>query len=96
MRKSNTQSLGEVITEYIEALKLKGKFQEVQIVKYWEELMGKTIMRSTSEIFIQNKVLYVHMNSSVIRHELFMMRKEIVKKINERAGQKIVNMIVLK
>ena len=96
MRRSNTQSLSEVIREYIRENRIERKLKEVDAVKSWENLLGKTISRYTRNISISNKILYVEISSAVVKNELVMMREEIRRKINENAGEELVTRIVFK
>jgi predicted nucleic acid-binding Zn ribbon protein len=96
MRKSNTQKLGEIIREYLEHMMIDRKLKEFSIISSWEELMGKLVAERTSHIYIRNKVLFIELKSSVLRNELMMMRQSIVDKINEKAGEKIIEKIVVK
>ena len=45
---------------------------------------------------IKDRKLYVYLRSSVIRNELFMLQEEILKKLNETAGEVLVKEIILK
>ncbi len=96
MRRSNTQSLGEVLKEYIKEVQIERKLKEVDVVQSWENLLGKTIAHYTTKIYIRNQVLYVTISSAVVKNELFMMREEIKRKINERAGEEIIRTIIFK
>lgn len=96
MRRSNTQSLSEVLKEYIEQNRIDRKLKEVDVVQGWEDLLGKTIAHHTKNIYIQNRILYVQISSSVVKHELFMMREEICRRINENAGQDVITKIIFK
>lgn len=96
MRRSNTQSLSEVIREYVKGTSIERKLKEVDVVQGWEDLLGKTIAHYTKSISLNNKVLYVEISSSVVKNELFMMREEIRRKINEKAGEEIVARIIFK
>lgn len=96
MRRSNTQSLSEVLKEYIEQNRLEQKLKEVDVVQNWENLLGKTIAHYTKNIYIQNRILYVEISSAVVKNELFMMRAEICRRINEDAGKDVVSKIVFK
>ncbi len=96
MRRSNTQSLGEVLKEYIKEVQIERKLKEVDVVQSWEDLLGKTIAHYTTKIYIRNQMLYVTISSAVVKNELFMMREEIKRKINERAGEEIVRTIIFK
>lgn len=96
MRRSNTQSLSEVLKEYIEQNSIDRKLKEVDVVEGWENLLGKTIAHYTRNIYIRNRILYVEISSAVVKNELFLMRDEICRRINQNAGEEIVQRIVFK
>lgn len=96
MRKSNTQKLGSVLREYLENMRIDKKLKEVSIISSWEEVMGKAVAERTKHIYIKNKTLFIQLKSSVLRNELLMMRHAIIDKLNERAGEKIIEKIVLR
>jgi predicted nucleic acid-binding Zn ribbon protein len=96
MRKSNTQPIENVIREYLKEMSIDQKLKEVGIVSQWEKLMGKTVAVRTSHIYIRNHILYIHVTSSVLKNELLMMRQAIIEKINEEAGERIVEQMVIK
>lgn len=96
MRRSNTQSLSDVIKEYIKQNRIDSRLKEVDVVAGWERLLGKTIAKYTKNIYIRNGILYVEMVSPVVKNELFMMREEIRRRINEDAGTEVVTQIVFK
>jgi len=96
MRRSKTISLAEAIKDYINEMKLGGKLSEVGTINSWEEIVGKAISSHTTRIYIKDHVLYVHLNSSVVRNELLMLREVLKEKLNEKAGAEIVKEIVLR
>lgn len=96
MRKNNTQKIEDVVNEYLKALNIDGKLKEVRLIRSWDEVVGKTIARSTREIFIKDRKLFVKLNSSVIRNELFMLRDGLKKALNDKAGEIIIDEIILK
>lgn len=96
MRRSNTQSLGEALREYVREIRIERKLKEVDIVQSWENLLGKSVARYTRNLYISKGILYVEISSSVVKNELLMMREEIRKKMNEQAGEELVAKIVFK
>jgi len=96
MRKKNTQKIDEVIGQYLKSLNIDNKLKEVSLIKSWDDIVGKTIARSTKEIYIKDRKLFIKLNSSVIRNELFMIRDGLKKALNERAGESIIDEIILK
>ena len=95
MRRSNTRSISEVISEYVEAYKLKGKLCEVTLIKAWPDVVGDKIASKTLDLKIQNRKLFVKIHSSILRQELMMIRTELVKRLNEKAGESVIDEMVL-
>ena len=96
MRRSEFQSLGSAIKEYLKEEKLDSKIAEIDAVNLWESIIGRQIARATSSIYIKDGTLFVHLKSSIVRNELFMMRNEIIQAINQQIGRRVVKSIVLK
>ena len=96
MRRNNTQSLSEVIREFVKGSSIERKLKETDVVQSWEELLGKTVASYTKNVSINNKVLFVEITSSIVKNELFMMREEIRMKLNERAGEELIKTIIFK
>lgn len=96
MRRSNTQPLSAILKEFVEQHHFDRKLKEVDIVEGWEQLLGKTIAHYTRNLYIQNGVLYAEISSAVVKNELFLMREEICRRINENAGEEIIRRIVFK
>ena len=96
MRRSKTISLAEAVNDYIKEMNLGGKLNEVTIINSWEDIVGKAISLRTTKIYIKDHVLYVNLNSSVVRNELFMLREAIREKLNSRAGSEVVKEIVFR
>jgi len=96
MRKSQTQKLSDVISECLRELQIDRKLKEVSIVSQWEELMGRTVAVRTDRIYIRNRILYIHVTSAVLKNELLMMRQQIINKLNENAGEKLVESMVIR
>ena len=96
MRRSKTISLAEALNDYIKEMNLGSKLSEVAVINSWEEIVGKAISSRTTKIFIKNSVLHVHLNSSVVRNELFMLREAIREKLNQKAVSEVIKDIVLR
>jgi len=96
MRKSNTQPIHEVIRDLLKELNIDRKLKEVSLVSRWESLMGRTVAVRTKQIYIRNRILYVQVTSSVLKNELLMMRQNIIDRLNEDAGEKLIDQIVIR
>ncbi|MFM6976070.1 MAG: DUF721 domain-containing protein [Sphingobacteriaceae bacterium] len=95
MRKANDKSIKEALEQLLQVYKLRRRFDETSLIAAWPELMGSAIANRTKEIYIRDKKLFLRLESSVIKNELVMMRSQIVEKMNERAGSRVVEEIIL-
>lgn len=96
MRKSNTESISSVLKNYVRENNLERKMSELDLIKSWETVVGKTVARYTGNISIQNSTLFVETTSPIVRNELLMMREEIRTRLNDEAGYEIVKTIIFK
>ena len=79
MYRSDSESLKNVLDRYIKAIGGEQKIKQIQLMKNWENLMGKNINELTQSIYFKNNIIYLKIRSSVVKHELFMMKTEIIK-----------------
>ncbi len=96
MRKSNTQKISEVISDYISEMRISRKLGEVRIISSWPAIVGPSIAKQTEKVYIRNGVFYVHLKSPVLRNELSYMKTRIMEVLNEQAGDKIISKVVLR
>jgi predicted nucleic acid-binding Zn ribbon protein len=96
MRKSNTQSISSVLKSYVQENNLERKLNELDLIKSWESVMGKTVARYTGNLYIQNSTLFVETTSPIVRNELLMMKEEIRVRLNEVVGEELIKAIIFR
>ena len=96
MRRSKTITIAEAIEDFVKEMGLKDKLEERSLIDSWEDIVGKAISLRTTKIYIKDHIMYVHLNSSVVRNELHMLRDLLRNKLNEKAGKLIITDIVLR
>ncbi len=96
MRKSNTQSISDVLKSYVQENNLERKLNELDLIKSWESVMGKTVARYTGNVYIQNNTLFVETTSPIVRTELLMMKEEIRVRLNEVVGEELIKTIIFR
>lgn len=96
MKRKDTAHINEVVKAYLKALGVEDKIKETHAINSWESLVGKMVAKSTKRIEIYKGIMYVHINSSIVRNELMMIRNELLKRINENAGSELIKEIVLR
>lgn len=96
MRKKNTELLSEVIRQVLRQNNLDKPLNEKRLIDAWPLVLGTNIVQYTSELTIKNRVLYVSLNSSVLRHDLFMSRDEIKNSLNKQVGVDVISEIIFR
>ena len=91
MGRTNDKSIKEAIEQMLNVYKIKRKFDETSVIATWPDLMGKSVANRTKEIYIYNKKLFLKIESSVIKKEIQMMHTQIIEKINEKAGNELID-----
>jgi predicted nucleic acid-binding Zn ribbon protein len=94
MRRSNTQRIGDILKDFVRDKGFENQLAEVDVLEFWNTLMGPAMIRYTRNARVSKGILYVSVSSSVVRAELLMMREELRKKINDKAGREIIRQIV--
>lgn len=94
MGRTNDKSIKEAIEQMLQVYKLRRRFDETSLIAFWPELMGKSVANRTKQIFIRDRKLFIRLESSVLKNELVMIRSQILDKMNERVGSKVVDELV--
>jgi predicted nucleic acid-binding Zn ribbon protein len=96
MKNDYDHTLKEVMEELLKAYKWEEKLDVVKLKKSWDSIVGKIIAKHTTHLDVRNRVLYVKLDSSVIRSELMLARSKIVEAINKEMGYKMVDELALR
>jgi len=83
-------------TFWSENPELYHKMLEARVQRLWGELFGATVKHYTTNTYIKNRVLYVSVSSSVLRSELLMMRKQLVKTLNSNAQSEVIDDVIIR
>tara|TARA_B100000900_G_C20583650_1_gene718612 strand:+ start:1880 stop:2191 length:312 start_codon:yes stop_codon:yes gene_type:complete len=95
-RKSNEQSLGEVIQDYLRESGWQQKLDEIKIITEWDKMLGPTLAKYTDEVFIKNKQLHIRLKSATLRQELSYQKSELVQQLNNSVGKEVITDVILK
>ncbi|MGC8804130.1 MAG: DUF721 domain-containing protein [Bacteroidales bacterium] len=96
MRRSNSETLGEVIQRLLKAYGLEQKLNESRIYEVWPDVVGEAIAKRTKRLAIVNRVLFVYLNSSVGKAELLKIKDSLPQALNRMAGLDMVDEVVIR
>lgn len=94
-RKSNDDTLGNILLKMLEAYGLKDKMQEVRIKNYWKEQMGPSIANYTKALFVKNKKVFIRLESAALRQELSYAKEKIKQMFNDLLKEEYVEEVIL-
>ena len=94
MKRRDAEPIGKLIYHYLRQESLEGPLNERRLLDSWAQLMGPSIAGYTTQLYIRNQTLYVHLSSAVLRQELLMGKELIIRKLNENVGAMVITNIV--
>jgi predicted nucleic acid-binding Zn ribbon protein len=96
MKKKDMVPFKTALEEFFKEKKWSKKIKGYQIISNWKNLVGKEIAQSSQPIKIQDKCLFLAVKSNVWANELNLRKGELIEKINQEAGEKIISNILFK
>ncbi len=78
----------------LERYGLAQRAKEIAALNLWAEVVGEKIAKVTEAKDVREGRLFVKVENSVWRNELYYIKQELIKELNLRLGQNIVNDIV--
>jgi len=96
INRDNQHSLKEVIDELIRVYGMTDKLLETSLIDSWEEVVGSVYAAHTEHLSVKAKTLHVKVDTPALRQELSMQRSELVKKLNKKAGKKVIEDIIFR
>ena len=74
MRRNKTESIGDLVRQYLRQEGLETPLNEVRMVEAWAEVMGQAVARYTGDVFVKNQVLYVRLKSPVTEFPVYVLK----------------------
>ena len=96
MKRGETKSIAELVKVMCREEGLETPLNEYRLVQAWSQVLGPAVRSYTKELFIRNQILYVKVTSSVLRQELLMNRKTLVRKLNDHVKAQVITDIVFR
>src|SRR3954469_13654726 len=95
-KKSNLIKLGDAISQLFKQEKLDVKISQFTVKNGWKEIVGEMVANNTTEIYFNDKTVFVTLNSAALKHELSFRKEDLVNSINKFCGYKLVEQIVIR
>lgn len=89
-------SIGEALSLLLERSAWKPKVQEIRMREEWGDMMGNTISKHTRNIALNGSILTIYTEVAALKQELLFSKEQLIARINEHFGEKVVTDIVVK
>lgn len=96
MERRKEENISNVIIRYLRDTGLETPLLEYRAVEAWPEIAGNKVARYTADVNFFNQKLFVSLRSAALRNELMMRRTELVNRINNYLGARVVTDIVFR
>ncbi|MEA3447883.1 MAG: DUF721 domain-containing protein [Bacteroidota bacterium] len=96
MQRQKTRHLSDIIRNIKSQYNLNRDLDKLRVKKSWPDVVGNNAARYTDKMYFRGSVLYVHLNSPVLRYELSGQRKLLQQRLNEVVGYDLISNIVFK
>ena len=90
MKRNNTEQVGDIIRQFLRQEGLESPLNEYRLIESWKDVVGPAIARYTSNLYIKNQTLHVHLTSSVLRQELMMGRELLIRNLNKTVCSQVI------
>jgi len=95
MERRQSEALSAVLLRYLREADLEGPLNEYRLLQAWSEVVGETVAKQSTGLYIRNQTLFVHIATPALRANLMMERARLVKRLNQTVKADVITNIVL-
>lgn len=96
MRRTKTLLLGDLLDEFFQRPYVAAKVAEGKLPETWRAVVGDRAADLTTELRLERHILYVRIQSSVLRTELFYQRDALRDALNRVSGMRLINAVIIR
>ena len=95
-RFKDSQHIKDIVRQVLNQNGVNRSLAEHSVIDSWEDIVGIRINKSTDNIYINNRILFVKIRSAIAKNELNLIKTALVEKINQRSGFNIITKIIIR
>ena len=88
------KKLGEILNEVLKNTSFENRVNEIKLKEWWTDIVGKKMAEYVVDFSYRDKKLYIRIRMASARSDLHFIRTEVKNRLNERAGEVMVEEIV--
>ena len=95
-RGDNNRKIGAIIRKLMQNPRLAQGLDKLDAIEVWQDVIGLTFQKYITSQRISDGILYVKLNSAVVRNEIGYQKNKLLEKINQRLGKEFISDIILR
>lgn len=93
--RNDAEQIGKLIQQFLRRESLESPLNEQRLLDAWPQVLGPAASY-TSNLYIRNQTLYVHLTSAALRQELMMGREVLIRNLNKKVGATVITNIIFR
>lgn len=89
--------LGNVLADLLDGLGIRQRILQARVLQIWEkaarEVGGERLAGSSRALSVKRETLFVSLESSILRHQLTFIKRDLIERLNILAGQEVISEI---
>lgn len=95
MKKHKPKRIDSVLRKLARSWGQETEYLQAKIMNSWSEIAGQVIANHTKKIHFYDRKLFVNVDSSTVKNEMFLIRETIKKRVNKFAGYEMIDTVVI-
>ena len=93
-KRQNSQSIGDILQQYIKKSGIQPKLDEAEIIRRWEDIVGSMINKHTDKIYLNNRKLYIRFDSAALKQEMSYAKTKLLDNVNRSIGHIVAEDVI--
>ncbi len=90
MRNDDNNSMGFILSKFLSHHKLDEGYLANQSIDAWQQVLGVKIKNYIDELFVKNKILFVRINSPIMKKELEYRKTQTLQEIHQKVQNSFI------
>ncbi len=95
-RNTNEEPIKKVIKKMLESFGFDEEIHKRRAIAAWPAIVGEYIAQHTTDLYLKNHKLYVHLDNAALKSELSYAKSRIMEAINKHIEHNEVHEIILR
>lgn len=95
MKQTEAQQVGDILKAMMESDGNEDDFNRQKVCYLWSYVTGPIVNRATTRRYIDKDIMHVYIDSGPIKSELAFIKCQLVEKLNEAAGKKVIKNLII-